>query len=324
MPADAKTLVWYQGELYDVRAGWRPYPPDGQARPRREPYGDRYDAAVISPLGDIVALTESTGTAGLLVSTEDGTPIREISRRRMNTAARYPIALCTLPDGRTGLVHCPDDFSRLEIEVAATGERLTGGDRDPEYFVQSRLAVSAKGRYLLSAGGDHDWQRIAVYDLHRALDDPTELDHNGSVLQTYGNATAEIAGACFVGDDVVVSTTDEQNEPEGPEDLGPNMLARWSTAQRRYLWARQHNTSPGDLVAFGEDVLALNPHPAVYRGSDGELIVMLLSLSTGRANGAFAAHAPFTGPARVAVDAAQARFAVTDGERLTIFGFGER
>lgn len=34
----------------------------------------------------------------------------------------YPVALFTLPDVRTGGVHCPEDYHRLEIEDARTGE----------------------------------------------------------------------------------------------------------------------------------------------------------------------------------------------------------
>ena len=39
-----------------------------------------------------------------------------------------------------------------------------------------------------------------------------------------GVVPAEISGACFVGDDVVVSTSAEPNEPDGPDGLRPNML----------------------------------------------------------------------------------------------------
>ncbi|MVU78039.1 hypothetical protein GPX89_12380 [Nocardia sp. ET3-3] len=31
----------------------------------------------------------------------------------------------TPPDGRIGSAHCPEDYNRLELEAAATGERRT-------------------------------------------------------------------------------------------------------------------------------------------------------------------------------------------------------
>ena len=50
-------------------------------------------------------------------------------------------------------VHCPREYNRLEVEVAATGERLTPEvDRRPQDFFHSRLAVSPDGLRLLSAG----------------------------------------------------------------------------------------------------------------------------------------------------------------------------
>lgn len=62
-------------------------------------------------------------------------------------AYRYPVALFTLPDGRTGIAHCPERYNRLEIEDAITGERLTAsGQREPRDVFHSRLAVSGDGR----------------------------------------------------------------------------------------------------------------------------------------------------------------------------------
>jgi hypothetical protein len=56
----------------------------------------------------------------------DGGLIRELGRSYYHADAyRYPLALFTLPDGRTGLVHCPAAYNRLEIEDALTGAPLT-------------------------------------------------------------------------------------------------------------------------------------------------------------------------------------------------------
>jgi hypothetical protein len=89
----------------------------------------------------------STGTKALLLEA-GGEVIRELNRSYYCTEAyRYPLALFTLPDRRTGLVHCPEHYNRLEVEVARTGELLTGSqDRDPGDFFHSRLAVSPDGR----------------------------------------------------------------------------------------------------------------------------------------------------------------------------------
>ncbi|MEV6606056.1 hypothetical protein [Kutzneria sp. NPDC051319] len=322
--AGAKTLAWIDGTLYDVAAGWRSFPLDGSAgKARFSGYGEQFDAVTVSPGDDVVALVASTGTKGLLLAA-DGSRIREVNRSFYRASNyRYPLALCTLPDGRTGVVHCPDEYNRLEVEVVETGEGLTAGaDRDPVDFFHSRLAVSPSGRYLLSAGWVwHPWDSLYVYDLAGALADPAALDSFGDVFDLRGLVQAEVAGACFLGDDVVVSTSEEENDPEGPDDLGPNMLVRWSPVTRTFTWRRQLDATPGDLVAMAGDILALYGHPRLYDAATGDLVAEWPDLSTGNAMSAIVRDA-VTGPARVAVDDANRRFAVTDGERITVVHLG--
>ncbi|WP_143446020.1 hypothetical protein [Kibdelosporangium aridum] len=45
--------------------------------------------------------------------------IRELSRFDNDADLyRYPLALLTMPNGRTGVVHCPEDSGQLDIEDA--------------------------------------------------------------------------------------------------------------------------------------------------------------------------------------------------------------
>jgi hypothetical protein len=321
----AKALVWVEGRLYDVAAGWRPIPTDGSSGSSRfGTYGDQFDDAAVSPRGDVVALMASTGTKCLLVAS-DGQLIREVNRSYYQAEAyRYPLVLCTLPDGRTGLVHCPERYNQVEVEVAVTGERLTAStDRKPVDFFHSRLAVSPSGRYLLSAGWVwHPWGCVAVYDLHRALAEPTTLDSFGEKFGLRGPEQAEVAGACFVDDDVVVSTSPEPNDPQGPEDLAPDMLARWSARTGTFAWRTQLDLTAGDVVPVAGHVLALYGHPRLYDATSGELIAEWPEISTGDADSSIVWDQSFSGPARVAVDEANRRFAVTDGERITIIQLG--
>ena len=151
----AGSLVWHDGALVDVAAGWRRCQLDGSVPVSRYTgYGPGFDAVVIAPAADVVALVRGTGTKALLLE-PGGKVIRELNRSYYCAEAyRYPLALFTLPDGRTGLVHCPEQYNRLEIEVARTGERLTGNQgRDPDDFFHSRLAVSPDGRFLLAPAG---------------------------------------------------------------------------------------------------------------------------------------------------------------------------
>lgn len=157
-----------------------------------------------------------------------------------------------------------------------------------------------------------------VYDLPRALASPQVLDTFGDVFDMRGLIGAEISGACFIDDDVVVSTSAEPNDPEGPEDLAPCMLARWSATQRRFVWRQQLEQTAGDLLPMAGGILALHHHPRLYDASTGELAMEWPELSTGTADSSIVWDKAFSGPARVAIDEPHQRFAVTDGQQLTI------
>jgi hypothetical protein len=319
----ARTLVWLGDDLYDVGAGWRSIPFDGSSGTARfSGYGDTFDAAVVSPNRDVVALLASTGTKGLLLAA-DGRVIREVNRSFYHAGAyRYPLALFTLPDGRTGVVHCPDQYNRLEIDDAVTGVRLTiADDRIAADVFHSRLAASPSGRYLLSAGWVwHPWGCLMVYDLHRALARPDVLDSHGDVFNLTGLIQAEVSGACFVGDDVVISTSAEPNDPEEPDDLAPTMLARWSPITRQFIWRRTLDLTAGDLVPIAGHVLALNQHPRLYDANNGDLLAEWPDLPTGTADSSITWTRSFTGPARIAIG--HHRFAVTDGGTVTVVHLG--
>ena len=318
---DARALLWQAGDLYDVAAGWRHFRLDGSAPSVRfTPYGPGFDAVVASPDGELVALVESTGTKALLLR-PDGRVVREVNRSYYHADAyRYPLALFTLPDGRTGLAHCPEEYNRLEIEDALTGAPLTNAEgRKPVDLFHSRLAVSTGGRHLLSAGWVwHPWSCVAVYDVGAALDDAAVLDSWGDVWDLRGIVQAEVSGACFVDDDVVVSTSPEENDPDDADDLGPNMLARRSTADRRFVWRRQLDHSPGDLLPMAGGVLSLNGYPRLYDAATGDLVHAWPDLATGEADSSIVWGRAFSGPARIAIDEPNHRFAVTDGERITV------
>jgi hypothetical protein len=319
--AAARSLVWVDDSLYDVAAGWRRFPLDGSApNARYSAYGPGFDAAVTSPARDLVALVQTASTKGLILAA-DTHLLRELNRSFYHAEAyRYPVALFGLPDGRTGLVHCPAHYNQLEIEDAASGEPLTGhAKRTPADVFHSRLAVSKSSRYLLSAGWVwQPWSCLMVYDLAAALDNPNRLDSYGDVFDMRGLIQAEISGACFAGDDVVLSTSPEPNDPDGPDDLAPNMLARWSTTDRRFVWKRRLPQTAGDLHPLADGVLGLCQHPRLYDASTGELVHEWPDLPTGTADSSIVWNKTFSGPARIAIDERNNRFAVTDGHQITV------
>ncbi|MET8762587.1 hypothetical protein [Lentzea sp. NPDC004782] len=314
--ADAKSLIWAGGELVDVSAGWRPIPLDGSTAPSRfGPYGPQFDAATISPLGDVAVLMATAGTKALVLG-PDGTVRREINRSYYHAEAyRYPLTLCTMEDGRTGLVHCPSGYNRLDVEDALTGQLLTTGESPEQADIfHSRLMVPASGRYLLSAGWVwHPWDVVVVYDLQEALTDRSVLDSWRGSFDLTDLSSTEVSGACFAGDDLVVSTSSEDEDEE---------LMRLSLADGGFRWRRQLDRTAGDLLPIAGDILSVHEFPRLYSGEDGELLAEWPDLATGRSGTSIVWDKTFSGPARVAVDEAGRRFAVTDGERVTVIHLG--
>lgn len=321
--AGVRAMAWMNGELVDVAGGWRVLYPDLRAA-HFSRYGPHFDAAVASPQGDLCALVSTAGTSAVILG-PDGRVAREVHRSYYHADAyRYPLTLFTLPDGQTGVAHCPREYNVLDVEVAATGLPLTTRDDvdDRADTFHSRLAVSSDGGLLLSAGWLwHPWGVLHVYDLSRALAEPQVLDGDGDVFGERSPLGAEVAGACFLDRDVVLSTTSEPNDPDGPDDLSPNTLARWSTVDRRFVWSHAYDVSPGDLTAMAGNVLALNGHPRLYDGATGALIQEWPDLPTGESESSITWADTLRGPGRIAVDGSADRFAYTDGERVVIIEF---
>jgi hypothetical protein len=322
----AESLVWPDGALVDVAAGWRRYPLGGSVPVSRyTEYGPGFDAVVIAPAADVVALVRSTGTKALLLE-PGGKVIRELNRSYYHAEAyRYPLALFTLPDGRTGLVHCPEHYNQLEIEVARTGERLAGGgDRDPDDFFHSRPAASPDGRFLLSAGWMwHPLSLAEIYDLSRALRQPRVLDAiPREDPWTQATGVTEISGACFVGQDVVISTSADEPDTDEADPLGPCTLARWSARRRQFTWNRRLAQTAGDLLPIGNSIPALYQCPRLYDAVTGELQAEWPDLDTGQADNSIVWDKAFSGPARVAVAEPGQRFAVTNRETITVIQLG--
>jgi len=321
-----RTLAWVGDTLYDVAAGWRSFPLDGSpGGPWWEDYdyGEQFDAVTVSPLGDVIALTTSTGTQGVLLE-PDGSVIRELDRYDDQADAyRYPLTLFTLPNGRTGLVHCPNHSGRMDIEDAVTGEPLTlSAEESGADLYCSRLAVSPSGRYLLTAGWVwHPVNCLMVFDLRQALDGTDTLHTTGDVVDVNQFGLPEVAGACFLDDDVVVTTMSDSEADLG-YNLGPKAVGRWSCANSEWLWRKELDRTAGDVLPMGDDFLALYQSPRLYSGKTGELLAEWPDLSTGEAECSITWEDHFSGPARVAVDHANHRFAVTDGTTVTVIQLG--
>jgi hypothetical protein len=236
------SLVWEGDTLVDWAAGGNRYALDGTFESANRRFSDRFNGVAALPDGRCAALFERRWTNGILVINDLENPeythfragervfsfrkinIREIKRSYYEADAyEYPIALFYLPDGRPAILHCPDEYNRLEIELIETGERLTVSEnRNPEDCFHSRLEISPSGRYALSAGWVwHPVDMLWVYDLHQVLEDPRHLDHDKTISHNVGSAA-------FLDDDLIVYAIIPWPPSEAEKLLGKTQIDLYS------------------------------------------------------------------------------------------------
>lgn len=233
-----RSLVWQGDVLVDWVAGGTQYHLDGSTENSNIHFGYRFDKATALADGSAIVIYEELGTKGLVIQNELEKPqyktidagnrtfsfkqyaLREINRSYYHADVySYPVALFRLPNGRPAILHCPEEYDCLEIDLLENGKRLTASEeRDPAGVFHSRLQISPSGRYALSAGWVwHPVEGLWVFDLHRALEDPTHLDGKNGM-------EVDVASATFLADDrVVLAITPDTCYGEG-DLLGKSQL----------------------------------------------------------------------------------------------------
>jgi hypothetical protein len=160
-----QSLAWQGDVLVDWVAGGTQYHLDGTLLNGNTNFGYRFDKATALADGSYAVIFEELGTKGLIIRNELEKPqyktigagnrtfsfkqydLREINRSYYHADDySYPIALFRLPNGRPAILHCPDEYNRLEIDLLENGKRLTvSGERDTSDVFHSRLQVSPFG-----------------------------------------------------------------------------------------------------------------------------------------------------------------------------------
>lgn len=322
MTAEAQSLVWNGDDLVDVVGGGRRWGPDGVEQPASVIHGFPFDRSVVSPSGRYSVVYAERGTKALLL---DGDRlVRELNRSYYQADAfDYPVALGALQDGREVLVHCPDEYNVLEIEDAESGERLTGGERDPKDVFHSRLEVSPDGTRLLSAGWLwHPYGVVEVFDLASALTDPAVLDGRG-VLPLDPGIDAEVVSACWLdGDRLAVATGEEPRDDEETPALGPRQLGVWSLSVRRWIHRSRVDFCIGTLIARGDTVISLYGHPRLIDVTTGAVVAEWPTVEVPRRDGSYGVtHIPTP---VVALHPDGTRLAVAQPESIAIITLPER
>jgi hypothetical protein len=331
--AGVRSLCWRGDELVDWVGGGRAFGTDGTERSARRVYGYRFDAATASPDGRFAVIYERLGTKGLLL--DDGRIVRELDRSFSHADAyEYPVALFNDKYGRVLLAHCSNDCRRVEFEEAETGRPLTtSAARKPSDFFHSRLAASPHGKRLLSAGWVwHPWNAVMYFDVAQALADPHHLDGGDALPHSRNVCLAEESSACWLDDDcIAVAASAELEDPEESREvdagpcLRPRGLAVYNVANRTCLQACQLNEPAGTMLALGNrHILSLYRHPKLVDLSTGQVIHVWTELQSGRQDGSILWHLEDGAkPPPMAFDAASKRFAIVNGDTVTVIEFDQ-
>lgn len=322
--APVRSLNWHGDELVDWVGGITIYQLDKTVIPPKVGFSYPFDAAIVWGGGEFTVLYQRLGTKGLILKL--GKPIREINRSFYHANAyEYPLAFLKLPNGRIGLIHCPDQYCRLEIEDVETGERLTARDTKSVDFFHSRLSVSPNGRYLLSAGWIwHPFEYIHLFEVTKALSTPSTLDA-GKLWLTRDGVTIPSG---FVTNKRIIFTTGDDFYSENDFDeeqinlLPPQVIAQYNLSEKRIAHFAPLPEIAGIIYPFSQNhVFSCYTHPKIIDLTTGEIIAHWDEFQTGEQVSSIVMRPDKFAPP-IAIDPNKKRFAIASDTEITVIQMG--
>lgn len=316
-----QTINWKVDDLIDWADGGAIYSLDGKIASSNRGYGYSFDSAIQSENGVYAVIYDKLGTKGLLL--KNGLRIREINRSMYHADAyEYPIAFVEI-EGEYSIIHCPEEYNRIEVENVETGTRLTSiKNREPDDCFHSRFRVNVANTILINAGWIwHPVGVIMIYNLEEALMDNSIFDtsHIDDLIN------CEVSTAEFLTDDLVVigSSSEEQFDDEldvnDKSILNPLQLGLFSISKNEFIKKVKVKNIPGTQVPIDENfTLDLFDYPKVIDLNTGEIVQEFKEVNSGKQDLAIVGKVP-----PMAIDRVNRRVAIVNDNRIEILTIKE-
>ncbi len=278
-----QTMCWLNDRIIDWANSGKQYLLNGEEE-QLGSYAFRFgfDKAVTCENGIYSAIYQNLGTKGLLL--KNGHALREINRTYYQADAyEYPITFATAKNGKTYLIHCPNEYCQLDFEDVETGEIVTSHPgRKAEDFFHSRLEVSPDNRYLLSKGwGWHPFDYIEVFDIEACMENPLLLDKRNFTP----DADAEICAASFINEHQILLGAAKNADSfynEEPGQMKPGQIAVWDLETD--LISKPIDAEIGGHLTAIDDNFAwdLFEYPKIINYRTGEVVEKLEDINSGK------------------------------------------
>jgi hypothetical protein len=170
---------------------------------------------------------------------------------------------------------------------------------------------------------------VVCYDVAQALVDPRHLDDRHYLSSSFNPRLAEESSACWLDDDCIAVAASAEPEQDSVEsDAGPRLcphgLAVYDVITRTCLRAFQLEEPAGTILALGKRyVLSLYRHPKLVDLSTGKVVHVWTELRSGLQDGCIMLQLEGDAkPPPMAFDPASNRFAIVNGDTVTLIEFG--
>jgi hypothetical protein len=234
-------------------------------------------------------------------------------------AYEYPITFAKINDEYL-IIHCPEEYNKVEIENIETGLRITSDlNREPGDCFHSRFRVNKSNTTLINAGWVwHQVGILEIYDLKKAIADNSIIDNPKSNLPI----NTEVCSAEFLNDDLLIISSSNE-EPFDDEDLNdkvnlnPNQLGLFSIKQNAFIKKINIDFKLGTQIPIDENfVIDLYEYPKLIDLNSGDIKQRFEDINSGKQDLAIMHHIKEIPP--IAIDILNKRIAIANGNKIEL------